>query len=164
MGAPLYYFATSPFKMVFDGNVAPHRFITLIYGTRLSFPRMPATKGRSIFGDCGPSIIVNPFSTIRLIFEPSAGRVGAGDLAPSSLWCGQQLTLPSAFQSQYDNLRRSNRAANDFLLLLAETLNTKTDDVAMLQELRWLHPHAHAGWCARRDDVARLKRHEVGDV
>src|SRR3569833_1562241 len=47
---------------------------------------------------------------------------------------------------------------------LAYALYACFDDVARPQKFLWLAAGAHAGWRARRDDVAGLERHAGADV
>src|SRR4051794_2617670 len=53
---------------------------------------------------------------------------------------------------------------DDFLPLLAKTLDTERDHVADIEEGRRLHAGADAGWRARGDDIARQQREELRDV
>ena len=56
-----------------------------------------------------------------------------------------------------------------FLRLLAQAFNAQVHDVTLLEVHRrrlavFFDAHAHAGWCARGDDVAWLQGHELANV
>src|ERR1700686_1885280 len=53
---------------------------------------------------------------------------------------------------------------NDFLALLAESLDAERDHVADVEEFRRFHAGADAGRRTRGDDVAGQQRHDFRDV
>ena len=63
----------------------------------------------------------------------------------------------------------SELESHHFLGLLAQTVDAKVHHIAALEVHRGrlaidLDAHAHAGWCAGGDDVARLQRHELAHI
>src|SRR5215470_12955558 len=60
--------------------------------------------------------------------------------------------------------RAAPSRCDDFLALLAQTIDTERDDIADIEEGLRLHAEADAGRRARGEDVARQQRQELRDI
>src|SRR4051812_46961384 len=99
---------------------------------------------------------------MRTLTSPGPGCGSGRSPSCSTSAAGPLRSYQAAFMNP--SVPSSELEADDLAALLAEPVDAHGDDVAGLQELRRLHPRAHAGRRAGGDDVARIQRHALAHV